>query len=113
MAGNTLSIAASLKCPHGGKVQIVPSNPLTTVDHASIATVNDTFIVIGCPFQIPAVVPIPSPCLTVRWVVTDTLVKVNNALTLSRSSQGICYSVQQAPQGPVVIESTQSKVSSQ
>jgi len=113
MAGNTLNIAASLKCPHKGTVQIVPSNPLTTVDEASIATVDDTFTVIGCPFQIPVVVPIPSPCVTVRWTVTDERVKVNNAATLSRSSQGICYNAQQAPQGPVVIEETQSVVLSQ
>src|SRR5262249_12845064 len=111
MAGHTLNMAASLQCPHGGKVQIVPSHPLTTVENASIATANDTFTVIGCPFQIPAAVPIPSPCVTVRWVVKDTLVKANNAATLSQSSQGICYSAQQVPQGPVVIAQTQAMVS--
>ena len=112
MAGNTLTIASSLKCPHGATVQITPSNPGTTAGGAAIATANDTFTVIGCPFQLPTVPPTPSPCVTVRWLVTDLQVKANKAQTLSQSSQGLCYSALQVPQGPVVIESTQPKVSS-
>jgi hypothetical protein len=112
MAGNMLHATASLQCPHGGKVQIVPSHPCTTLGGVPIATANDTFTVLGCPFQIPATPPIPSPCVTVRWVVTDLLVQANSAPTLSQSSQGMCYSAQQAPQGPVVIQNTQPMVSS-
>ena len=113
MAGNMLTIAASLTCPHGATVMITPSNPTTTVDGSAIATANDTFTVVGCPFQLPTVPPTPSPCVTVQWVVTDQRVKANNGATLSESSQGLCYSAMQVPQGPVVIQSGQTVVSSQ
>src|SRR5262245_52579785 len=112
MAGNALTTAASLQCPHGGTVQIIPTNLRATAG-AALATANDGFVVVGCPFQLPTVPPIPSPCVTVRWTVTDLRVKANNAATLSQSSQGMCYSATQIPQGPVVIASTQEKVSSQ
>jgi hypothetical protein len=47
----------------------------------------------------------------VTWTVTDQLVKAG-APTLSLSSQGLCISALGPPQGPVVIASTQTKVSS-
>jgi hypothetical protein len=112
MAGNALTITASLQCPHGGTVQITPSNLRATAGGAALATANDVFTVVGCPFQLPTVPPIPSPCVTVQWLVTDLRVKAGSAPTLSLSSQGLCYSALQVPQGPVVIESAQPKVSS-
>jgi hypothetical protein len=113
MAGNSLTIEASLQCPHGGTVQIASSNSKTSADGAFMATATDTFAIIGCPFQIPATPPIPSPCLTVQWLVTDMRVTVNGSATLSMSSTGLCLSGAQVPQGPVIIASTQAKVSSQ
>lgn len=112
MAGHMLDATASLKCPHGGKVKIVVVHRLARAGGALLATTKDKFTVIDCPFQIPAVVPIPSPCMTVRWLVPDLLVTAGKAATLSQSSLGICYSAQQAPQGLVIIKSTQSKVTS-
>jgi hypothetical protein len=47
----------------------------------------------------------------VQWTVTDLQVK-SGAATLSQSSQGMCISAMQAPQGAVVIAETQQKVSS-
>src|SRR5262245_34835004 len=113
MAGHMLNVTSLLTCPHGGQVQIVPADLRAQAGGAPLATANDVFTVIGCPFQIPAVVPIPSPCVIVRWVLTDLRIKAGGARTLSQASQGICYSAQQAPQGPVMIRNTQQKVSSQ
>jgi hypothetical protein len=79
----------------------------------AIATGADTFIILGCPFHIPATPPIPSPCLTVRWLITDMRVKANGSFTLSRSSQGLCMNAQQVPQGPVIIVNTQVQFKSQ
>src|SRR5689334_13270692 len=109
MAGNTLNTNAVLQCPHGGKVQIVSSNLRAKAGGASIATATDTFIVSGCPFQLPTTPPTPSPCVTVQWTTTDLKVKANSAAALSQSSQGLCFSAMQAPQGPVLISSTQPK----
>jgi len=113
MAGNTLNISASLQCPHGGTVQIIPSNPRVRAGGGAIATANDTFIVVGCPFQLPTTPPTPSPCVKVQWIVTDLRSTAGGAPTLSMSSVGLCISAQQIPQGPVVIGSTQARVSSQ
>jgi|SRR5262245_13503153 len=111
MAGNTLTASSSLSCPHGGTVKIVPSNVHAKADGDFIATAADTFTISGCPFQLPTVPPTPSPCVLVQWTLTDELVRAG-ALTLSKSSQGLCISALGAPQGPVIVSSTQTKASS-
>jgi hypothetical protein len=108
--GNSLITTATLQCPHGGAVQIVSSNTRVKADSTPMATSADTFIVAGCPFVVGTA---PSPCLSVKWIVTDTRVKVGGSQTLSTASQGLCLNAAQAPQGPVTIASTQAKVKSQ
>lgn len=114
MAGNTLNVNSSLQCPHGGTVQIISANARVKVDNAFAALATDQFVISGCPFQIPAPSgTIPSPCLTVQWVLTDLRAKVNSTPTISRSSVGLCQNASQVPQGPVVIVNTQVRVKSQ
>lgn len=114
MAGNTLNVNSTLQCPHGGSVQIISANVRVKVDSAFAALATDQFVIAGCPFQIPfGTGTIPSPCLTVRWLVTDMRAKVNSTPTLSRSSAGLCLNAQQVPQGPVSIVNTQVRVQSQ
>lgn len=114
MAGNTLNTNATLMCPHGGSVKIISANVRVKVDGAYAALANDQYVVTGCPFQIPAPSgTIPSPCLTVKWIMTDMRLKVGGTPTLSRSSVGLCQNAQQAPQGPVTIANTQARSSSQ
>lgn len=113
MAGHSLTNASTLLCPHGGQVQIVTSNTRSRAGGTFLVTVSDTFVVQGCPFQIPAVVPIPSPCVKVVWVNSDTRVRVNGAPSLSRSSTGLCISAMGAPQGPVIVANTQPRMQSQ
>jgi hypothetical protein len=78
-----------------------------------MVTNTDTFTVVGCPFQIPAAVPIPSPCVRVQWLISDMRVKVNSTPTLSQSSTGLCLSAAGVPQGPVMIVNSQGRVRSQ
>lgn len=113
MSGNSLTTASSLQCPHGGQVQIISSNSKVQAVENPMATAADTFIVSGCPFQLPTVPPIPSPCMTVQWVVPDMRVTINGTPSLSQSSVGLCFSATQLPQGPPSVVSTQSKVQSQ
>jgi hypothetical protein len=113
MAGKMLNILSTLQCPHGGHVQIVSANTRVKIGGAFAALATDTFVVIGCPFQIPATPPIPSPCVTVRWLVIDSKTRVNGVPTLSQSSSGLCLNAAQIPQGPVVIMATQPLISSQ
>ena len=114
MSGHTLNTNSTLMCPHGGSVSIVSANTRVKVDSAYAALSTDTFTISGCPFQIPVGVgTIPSPCMTVQWIVTDMRVKVNSTPTLSRSDVGMCMNAQQIPQGPVTIANTQMRGQSQ
>jgi hypothetical protein len=114
MAGSTLNTNSALKCPHGATVNIISSNTKVFVDNAPAALATDQFLVSGCPFQIPIGVGTkPSPCMTVKWVLTDMRTTVNGTPTLSTSSVGICQTAEQIPQGPVVISQAQTKASTQ
>ena len=111
MAGNSLDVTASLKCPHGGTVTIAGANSRVTANGLALALSTDTMIVAGCPFTLPG--PKPSPCATVKWIVADQRVTVSGAATLSLSSTGLCYSADNIPQGPVIVISTQTRASTQ
>lgn len=114
MAAATLNVNATLKCPHSGSVTIATANQSVTAESAFAALATDTFTIAGCPFQIPAPPgTVPSPCLTVQWLLTDMRVTVNGNATLSSASVGFCLNAQQVPQGPVVITNPQQKVQSQ
>ena len=98
-------------CPHGGTVQIISSNTKVQAGGGFAALATDQFMIAGCPFTIPP--GVPSPCLTVQWMVTDTRNTVNGTPTLSMSSVGLCLSPEMAPQGPVIIVMAQPQVQTQ
>jgi hypothetical protein len=112
MSGNTLNVNSTLLCPHGGTVQIVCANTRVKTCGSFTALATDTFIISGCPYQIPAAVPIPSPCVLVQWIVPDARNRVNGSFTLSQSSTGLCMSATGIPQGTVVVVNTQSQLRS-
>lgn len=91
-------------------MQIVSSNTRVKAGQVALALASDTFTVVGCPFQIPATPPIPSPCVRVQWVVADFRSKTSQGATLSQSSTGFCLSATQVPQGPVSVVRTQTTV---
>ena len=112
MSGNTLNVNSTLMCPHGGTVQIVSANTRVKAGGAFAALATDTFTISGCPFQIPAAVPIPSPCVLVQWIVPDARSRANGNFTLSQSSVGLCMSATGIPQGTVMVANTQPQVRS-
>jgi len=112
MSTNTLNVNSSLQCPHGGTVQIVSANARVKADGGFTAQSTDTFTISGCPFQIPAVVPIPSPCIMVQWLVPDTRNRVSGSFTLSQASTGLCIAATGLPQGPVMVVNTQTRARS-
>lgn len=114
MSGQTITTAATLMCPHGGTVSIVSTNTSASTGAGALALATDTFTISGCPFQIPAPSgTVPSPCVTVQWVVTDMRNTVNGIPTLSTSSVGLCLSGTMIPQGPVSVVSADQQVSTQ
>ena len=113
MSGKLLTVAASLQCPHVGTVSITSSNTKVKAGGDFAALASDSFLISGCPFQIPATPPIPSPCVTVQWLVTNVKTKVGGAMTLGTGCTGMCFSALQVPQGPVIIGTTQPRASAQ
>jgi hypothetical protein len=110
MAGHALTTASTLICPHGGSAQIVASSARVVAAGGMAVTTADTFTISGCPFQIPATPPIPSPCVRVQWTVGDVQTKAGGSATLSQGSAGLCLAATGVPQGPVQVAATQGRV---
>lgn len=106
---NLLNTSSQLQCPHGGMVQITSSNTKAKGGGDFLVRASDTFMVSGCPFNLPGAVP--HPCVTVKWMVTAQMVKAGGELLLTKDSTGLCQAGDQAPQGSVMINATQTKVS--
>ena len=107
MAG-LLNTSSTLMCPHGGTVSAISSNTKTKAGGSYVLRSSDTFTIAGCPF---ALGPTPHPCVQVRWVQTSLKSKVVSDSTLTASSVGLCVAADQAVQGTVLIQTTQSQVS--
>ena len=91
-----------LLCPHSGTIQAIPTSarqPPTASPR--ILTANDVFVVNGCTFI--DLVGNPSPCITVRWVISNSQFRVNGRNTLNSASLGLCENGKQTPQGNVII----------
>ena len=92
-------------------MSIVSTNTQVMADGDPLVRASDTFLIAGCSFAIPAVVPIPHPCVQVQWVQTDLESQVFGDFTLNEESVGLCIAADMAPQGTVLINFTQPLVS--
>jgi hypothetical protein len=99
-----LTTASTLMCPHGGTVMAIPGATAMSAG-ATVLRASDTYTIAGCPFMTAA----PQPCLTVQWVSSATRVKHGGDFVLTESSVGLC--IGPAPQGTVLVASTQAQVS--
>lgn len=104
--GALLNAASVLTCPHGGSVTISTSNSRAKAGGAFIVRSSDTFSIAGCAFMLGSS---PHPCVTVQWIVTTMKNQVSGSV-LADDSVGLCLAADQAPQGSVVVSSTQSQV---
>ncbi len=95
-------------CPHGGQVTIVSSNTKVLAGGQPVATQSDTFTIAGCAFTIPP--SKPQPCVTVKWLVPATRVKVSGNPVILQNSTGLCQTGEQIPQGPPNVTMTQVRV---
>lgn len=99
-----LTVASTLTCPHGGTVIGTPGSTRSQAQ-SPVLRVSDTFLIVGCSFQIAGV---PNPCVSVRWVQGATRVKHSGDFALNEQSVGLCVSGTQAAQGAVIIDATQT-----
>lgn len=112
MADPLVHVGASMNCPHGAGIQVISSNTRVLVSGQPVATVNDSYVVSGCPFQVPIGIGTkPQPCVTARFTVPANRVLVGGAPAIITTSTGICQSAEQIPQGPPMVVSTQLKAS--
>lgn len=106
--GKLLNESSTMMCPHGGTVSAVTSNSKAKAGGGFILRPSDTFTIAGCPFMIG---PTPHPCVTVKWVKSNMKSKAAGDFALADDSVGLCQAADQAPQGTVLIQMTQPKVS--
>ncbi len=104
-----LTAATVLSCPHGAPgVLQVPGSRTAGVNGVQMATMVDPVAIAGCPFMLPP--SVPSPCVSVQWVSGSTITTVDGNPALNDQSVGLCLSAAKAPQGTVLVVSTQSAV---
>ena len=102
-----LQVGAAGMCPHGGPLQVVPSQAKVLLGGQPAATVADQFVITGCPFTVPP--SKPQPCVTATFAPAVKVLLSNNPAVL-KSGGLICQSAEQIPQGPPTITVTQVKV---
>jgi hypothetical protein len=106
---DVLTAASTMMCPHGGTVMPVPGST-RAIAGAPILRSSDTCTIAGCAFAPGGV---PSPCVTVQWTAPAARVTHGGDPVLTEASVGLCLAATQAPQGTVLIASTQAQVSAQ
>lgn len=110
MAAPILQFGCTLMCPHGGQVQVVPSQTQVLLGGQAALLATDTFLVVGCPFSVG---PKYQPCMTVTWSAPATQIKITGQAPLLETSIGLCKSGEGIPQGTVIMTGVQTKVMAQ
>ncbi|HEY0334524.1 MAG TPA: hypothetical protein VGC74_12570 [Stenotrophomonas sp.] len=115
MPGFLLHANAAMTCQHAaGQAKIVPGQARVLVMGQPVSVIPPgppTIVVVGCPFTVPSK---PQPCVTVRWSMPSTRVKVMGLPAMLVPSPGpapgICQSAEQIPQGAPIVGAMQSRV---
>lgn len=107
MPGFLFHVGAVAICPHGGQVTTISANVRVLVSGQPVATLADTYLVAGCAFNVSGK---PQPCVKVQWLVPATRVLINGQPAILQASTGLCQSVEQIPQGPPIVVTTQPRV---
>ena len=102
-----LNTSSQLQCPHGGQVQITSTNSKVKGGGAFLVRASDTFTISGCPFMVANA---PHPCVTLQWLTMGMKAKADGDFVLTKDSTALCKAGDQAPQGSVMINNTQTKV---
>jgi hypothetical protein len=103
---NILTVNDVMMCPHGGSVSLASSQAAVKARRGQVLRASDTFAIVGCAFNIGVS---PHPCTTVSWQNPAQSVKAGGEAVLTSASVGICKAADQAPQGTVLIQMTQTK----
>ncbi|OQX17039.1 MAG: hypothetical protein BWK76_10875 [Desulfobulbaceae bacterium A2] len=110
MAGQQLTTASTVLCPHGGVAQLVTANTAVSADHAAVLLESDIHSVSGCPFMVGNT---SSPCVRITWSAGSARALINGTASLLTSSIGQCCNAAGVSQGVAIIGNTQMKASAQ
>ena len=115
MPGFMMHVNAGCQCIHLAKATIAPSQPRVFVSGQPVALMSSQIAVAGCPFQIPVGVGTkPQPCVTVRWSMPSTRVKILGQPIMVIPAPGpgpaVCMSVEQIPAGAPAVGPVQARV---
>jgi hypothetical protein len=105
--GNFLTTDSVMMCPHGGQVTPTSTNTRVSAGGAPMLRSSDSFVIAGCTLNVSGA---PHPCATIKWMTTAERSTVGDP-TLTTDSIGLCQAADEAIQGPVKINSTQTAVS--
>ena len=102
-----LQQGCTIRCLHGGMVNVTNTNKRVKVggDYALLST--DTYNVVGCPFTLPN--GKLQPCVTVAWQGAAEKVKAAGKPVLLQTSVGVCKSAEQAVQGMTLVSGVQTR----
>jgi hypothetical protein len=108
--GFLIDAGATIMCPHGGQVKIIPSVTCVTLGGMPPLLAADPATVAGCAFNVSGA---PSPCLSLQWLMPAARVTVQGGAPLLSSSIGLCKNPAGAPQGTAIVSGFQTKVQGQ
>lgn len=91
---------ATVACPHGGKVTVVPRVTRAKLGGRPPLLTDDMLTIAGCGA--------PSPCTKVQWSGAAEKVRVEGGAPLLSTSQGTCIGA--GPQGLALITGFQTRV---
>lgn len=110
MPGFILDAGATIMCPHGGRVTVVPRATRASLGGRPPLLVDDVATIAACPLNIAGA---PSPCLRVQWQMPATRVTIESSPVLLSSSVGLCLNTGGAPQGTAIVTGFQTRVQAQ
>lgn len=103
-----VTIASIAQCPHTIPGTLAPSTSKVLAMGAATLVLGDKGTVVGCPFQLPG--PTPSPCVTLVLTGASAKVMVEGKPALRMNPSDVGQAATQAPQGPVIWSTVQTKV---
>lgn len=98
-----LTASATMLCAHGGTVSAASTGCSVEVEGAAALVLSDVFVVTGCPYTVEGSA---SPCVRVAWAAPG-ITKCSGVHVLTTASLGQGVNAAGAPQGPIVIASSQ------
>jgi hypothetical protein len=105
--GFLIDAGATILCPHGGSVTLVPSATRVTLGGQPPLLADDALTIAGCAFNVSGS---PSPCMEIQWLEPAAAISIEGGAPILSSSIGVCKNAAGVPQGTAVVTGFQTRV---